>query len=423
MVTGPQQQRLDRALTGASSEAVYGGSQEWSRCANLLSMVSRALEQASVTGQSLGGKTGPAVSAAFADTAHRMGGKTHDLNRGSEALAVAANALVAARVGESEMNRYHPQKPHPGSYTPPPGPLDHQDLLDQQEHQQGVNDYQTSFDTRENIARQLVDRIDTDFQASTETMKSIHGEPDPPADDDTTTTGPKQITVAPPSGERAPSGVVTAPTGVKSDPTHDTHNTHDPDVPTHHDPTTTTTTVPVPTHHSDPPTTTPFPGGGDALPYPGATGTTGTSGGIPGPLAGGLGVVAGGGLAGAAIGGLRGGLVPTGSVPGAAARPIGASGRAGAPGALGRGGASGTGSPTSRPTGRGAGARGGVRGGGRGAASAGGGAGGRRSGSGTGAGAGRRGGKDQDEHGRDRDLFDDGDDWLDDAEAAPGVID
>ena len=43
-------------------------------------------------------------------------------------------------------------------------------------------------------------------------------------------------------------------------------------------------------------------------------------------------------------------------------------------------------------------------------------------GAGAGAGAGR-GGKDKKRQGGERDLFDDGSDWIDDEDAAPGILD
>lgn len=430
MVTGPQQQRLDQALTGASPEAIStGGSAEWNRCAQMLSVVAEALDRAGMSGQELGGQTGPAISAAFAQTAVGMSGKARELARGAEALSNASNALIKARVGQTDMNRDLPQEPHPGPYVPP---VD-DDVTAKGTYKGELEAYETSFHAREERARQLADALDTDFQASTDTMKSIHGEPDPPIQNGGGDGGggPRPISVTPPSGGGRPPTGGHHPVGVVGEPVRDPdhHGQHGPEL-SHHT-TTPITTAPVttvPPTHVDPPAVGLHPDQGTVSPS-GTTGVIGSpsgTGGISGPLAGGLGVVAGGGLAGAAIGGLRGGLVPTGSVPGAAARPIGSSSRAGAPGALGRGGAAGTGSPTSRPTGRGAGGRGGLGGGGRGgAAGAGGGAGGRRGGAaGAGAAAGRRGGKkDQDEHSRDRDLFDDGQDWIDDAEAAPGVID
>lgn len=422
MVTGPQQERLTQALTGASAKAISDGAGEWTRCAGLLRVVGRALEKASKTGQGLGGETGPAMSVGLARTAEGMDGKAHELRRGGAALTTAASGIVKASVGQTDMNRELPQAPHPGPYKPP---VD-DDVTATGTYKSDMEAYQTSFQDREERARQLADALDLDFQGSTEVMKSIHGEPDPPINDgDDGPGGPQPISAVPPrgGGVRPPTGGVHHPTSVVGEPVRDPdHGDHDTDLPDH----TTPVQPVVPTHPVTPPTTTPFPDHGTGLPGTDTTGVIGStgSGGISAPLAGGLGVAAGGGLAGAAIGGLRGGLATTGSVPGAATRPIGSSSRAGAPGALGRGsGAAGTGSPTTRPTGRGAGGRGGLGGRG-GAASPGGGAGSRRGAAGAGAAAGRRGGKkDQDEQGRDRDLFDDGQEWIDDADAAPGVID
>jgi hypothetical protein len=129
--------------------------------------------------------------------------------------------------------------------------------------------------------------------------------------------------------------------------------------------------------------------------------------------------VLGGGLAAGAFGApglIRGlkGLVGGRGLSGSSVGSIGASARTGGPGALGRGAVGGpgaAGSPVSRAGGRGSGAAGRpCRGG----------AGGRGGVAGAAGGRGRR--RDQRE-GEDRDLFDDGQDWVDDEGAAPGVLD
>lgn len=152
----------------------------------------------------------------------------------------------------------------------------------------------------------------------------------------------------------------------------------------------------------------------------------GGPGGFPG--GGGIGpAVLGGGLAAGALGGpglvngIRG-LLSRGGLTGNAGT-IGATTRAGGPGSLGRPG-TGTGSgavpgsQAGRGTGgRGAGGRGGVPGGQAGRS-------GGRGGRGAGVGAGGRGRKPgEDETVRDRDLFDDGEDWIDDEGAAPSLLD
>ncbi|WP_341923711.1 hypothetical protein [Nocardioides psychrotolerans] len=433
MITGPQQQRLEKALAGASDVAIGNGSIEWLRCSELLDNVADALEKAAAAEKTIGGQTGPAMAKAFRMSAEGMRGKSQDLARGSEALGVASNAIMAAQVGQSEMNRFFPQAPDPGPYHPQPGPQDDADVTAASDHQELVDAFTGSFNSRENIARQWADRIDTDFAESTKTMQQIHGESfAPPGDSDGPGTSTPPTTSPPPGTRRPPTGGVV----VVGDPD-DPRPPRPPRPPETETPICTLTPLPplpptpIPVVEPLPPVPTPVPTPVSEVPTLGPTGvsTVAPSGGLVGPS---IGAIAGGGLAGAALQGIRGALSSPSSAGASAVRPIGSTGRAGAPGALGRGAAS-PGSATGRGSGArtpgggaGRGASGGRGAGGRGAAGAGGGAGGRRGGkaaAGAGAAAGRRGGKDKDGRGADRDLFDDGQDWIDDADAAPGVID
>lgn len=154
--------------------------------------------------------------------------------------------------------------------------------------------------------------------------------------------------------------------------------------------------------------------GGPGIGNPGGPGGTGGPGGInPGLVGGGL--LAGGLVGPGAINGIRGLLSRGGLSSGAPA--IGASTRAGGPGSLGRGGLA----PGSQ-VGRGAGGRGaGGRGaGGRGVPGSQGGRGGRGAAGAAGGRGGRR--KDGEREGADQELYDDGQDWLDDEGTAPGVL-
>ncbi|MFA6297803.1 MAG: hypothetical protein WC642_01465 [Nocardioides sp.] len=424
MVTGPQQMRLEQALAGASETALHGAGREWQRCSELLGRVADALDRAALAEKSVGGQTGPAMATAFRTSATGMRAKQDEIMKGMVALGLAADAVEAARATHINMDKDHPLKPNPGPYRPPPGPNDGEDLPLRAAHQVKVGKYEQSLLDREEAARKAADDLDTEYARATDKMKQIHGIPDPvqPPESPQGPSGPPAGATPPPGG-RTPlptPGVHTVGTSSVHTVHPTTHHTHPTTSETHNP---TTTTVPPVFDPTQPTVTQPVPDPVTTSSTPGSTGVTGGAGGVSAPLAGGLGVVAGGGLAGAAISGIRGGFAPASAAAGAPARPIGSTTRAGAPGALGRGGAAGAGSPTSRPTGgRGTGGRGGAAGAGGGA----GGRGSRRSGAAAagGAAAGRRGGKkDQGEQGRDRDLFDDGQEWIDDAEAAPGVID
>jgi hypothetical protein len=416
MTKGPWQTQLDLRADTPVREHLGKGAQEWADSGELLERVAGKLRVAA--GKSFEGKTGEALDKALRATAGDMERRAEVLRKGGEALSVADLTVSTADTDRMTMDADHPQPTDPGAAPTPQGPgqPSKQDLRKAAEHDQAVADYWDTYHRRERIARQAVEAFDAAYEASTATMKEIHGEPDPrppgPGDGSSGTSTPSAPSTAP----RTPPG---APPPTEVPPPH-TNQPPPGQVPPDEIP--TGTTLPV----------TPV-GPGTELPIGSTDAPISGTGGVGAGTLGGLAV---GGLGAGALARLSGGPLAPGTGPTGAVRPIGATTRTGTTGALGRPGAPGTGAPVTRS---------GAAGAGRGAASPGTarGAGGRavpgpstRNGSGSGTraaarrpgaagapGTGRARRKDEDEERTPRDPFDTEQDWVDDEGAAPGVLD
>lgn len=418
MAEGPNESRFRTSLHGASPEDVQRGSLEWRRCADILDEVSRSLALASAKDQKIGGRTGPALGAAFRRTSTSMNERANVLRKGSMALGDASQVLLEAETAKVQMDQRHPTMDAPAPYQKPVGQPTEEDLQEQTRHQRKVQAYQETYAARERISQEWASRIDEVFLHSIQVMKQIHGEPDRKINDDDDTRGRRPIDVPSTREGRRP-----VPGGDDHDGLDDDYQPTDPDDP--HDPTDPDDHDPGDPHDPTDPDGQGDPGGPqhDGPPHVGGVG--------PGTIGG---IAAGGLIGGLAVRGLRnGGLALPGAVSSTGVRPIGSSGRVGASGPLGRSGAVAPGTPVTRTgaggrgvTGRGAAGtgspvgRGGKGGpGGPGGKGTGRGARGAAGGIGTGRGRGK---KDEDEQQVKRDLFDDGDDWLDDEGAAPDVL-
>ena len=419
MSDGPQRARLDRALDTADSTSVSGAGSEWRRCSTLLAEVAKALDGAAEI--DVRGNTGRSMKGAFTRSATSVREKIERLDQGHGALTDAQAAIIGARQERVALDADAPGMTEPGAFQSDPEKTPEENQTARGLHQGTVNDYWDRYAKREAEARRIADALDTKYADSVAIMKSIHGEPDPqPAGTDGGPTGTRNpVNVKP--------GTPIPPPSIDPPPHWDPPKPWDPPGPTDHpDPKDPPgpTDHPVPTYPHDPlDPLDPFDPHSPTQPGIG-----------PGGLV--TGGLVGGGLAAGLTNAIRGGLAMPGQAiqRGGPIRPIGSTSRAAVSGALGRGGAMGAGSPV---TGRGAAGRAGAAGrgvgapgqlgrgaGSRGANSRGAGSGARGKG-GTGAGVGgRRGnGKDEEEEKSQRDLFDDGQDWLDDEEAASGVLD
>lgn len=326
-------------------------------------------------------------------------------------LLTAAQKLNAAELARADM----PDSP-PGDAPQRPSTFGTEDEADVIRAQRIYNNQVTAHNSAvtaygdaDEKARRKLEDLDAAYVEASEVLAKIHGEPVYPED-------------LPPPGEPGPGGFPVGPSG-QGRPTGPVPVSHPG--PTVHIPGF------VPGENTGPEQVTPGPVGG-TLTNPGPTGpgptgpgpTTGTG---PGSTGGGPGInpaAIGGGLAAGVFGGpglvkaVRGALSGRG-VFGPSPGAIGSSSRTSGAGTLGRSGGAAPGSPVGRNAGRGGGA------GGAGGRPGTGTAGGRGRGGGrgvAGAGAGGRGSKGRDEEGRERDLFDDGSDWIDDEGAGPDVL-
>ena len=440
MVHGPQVERLNKAVIGTDPGVVNRAATEWGRCGTTLQKVSEYLANASGTVKwAIGGETGPAVDAAFKRSAEAMAAKAQVMNEAVAALVDAGAAMHVAQQAAATMQGME----QPAEYTAP-GDADEAQLAKEAKSKAAQKAFAKAFAEQEEKARIEADELEATFAKSAATMKKIHGEPDPP---------PPPL---PPSDDlQTPGngGSSNGTTGHSVTPTHltghigqqpqteiglikDPQPTYDY-VPNHPGSEVGTGTTGVGTTGSSGTPIDYVPGTGS-----GSSGGIGSALGVGGATAGGMAA----GLLGAKLtGALKGGLFPTSGgaatagrgTASSAVRGIGSSARTGGAGTIGKSGAaagSGAAGKSAAGTGSGAG-RSGAGGAGRSGA---GGAGRSGAGSGARAGAGGRGGaggrtgagptgrsgrgKD-DEKGKKHELFDVGEDWVDDEGAAPGVLD
>lgn len=440
MARGYQRQRLDEALDTAKPGRVGSGEDQWRIASRKLSQVASHLRQAAHLGLDIKGDTGQAMFRTMLESANRLERRSQQMERGGSALRDTASAIIVARAARDEIDtRLPPLTPEP--FSAPQGyddlPAWRQTEVRNRHDQTQTGLVEAREQEREDAARKVAEAFERDYRPPIKVMQDIYGyEPPPPAPPGNAPTP----TYAPAGGSGRTSGSYAGPRRQG----HPVPTDGGPDGPG------PTGGDPVPT---DPgpgdggPNPGPIdPGPGDGGPptspwvdIPGTYGDAGPSsdGGGSGPsvspavLGTGAGVVAAGALGAAA----RGGLASAGA---SALRnltgrggPLGGTVRGAGP-VLGRSGVGTAGTPTSS----------------RGTGAAGRGAGGLRSGAGTGAGAGRGGrgaggargrgaggraggmgvggkhgrGRNEEEQRTERDLFDDGQDWIDDEGAAPGVL-
>lgn len=386
----------------------------WINASNALLSVGRRLEKAAP--RLLAGFGDSDIGNTARDTFQSAGAKIltrqEDLHAAAQTLEPVYAAAYDAKAAAGQSVQDPGERPTPtdpiGTGMSPAEAMTH-DAKQMRAYNQRV----ASFGAADDEARLKLQALDRSYDDAAAVLARIHGDPDVPGpgsrDDSAGGSGDGNVPV---SGTGAPYGHV--PLVGSGGPHPVTH------VPGH---TTGTPPLiepvepgyqPTPGHEPD----------GSAASGSGSVASIadaeddGRSGGVGPAVIGGA--TAAGAFAAApglvkGIRGLVGSRLPT-SGTGA----IGASARTGGPGSLGRPGNAGTpGSQTNRGAGR-PGGRSGSRAGGRDATGTASGRG--TGGSGAAAGA-QRGGRKRDEEGRDeRDLFDDGQEWLDDEGTGPGVL-
>jgi hypothetical protein len=421
-MAGDNEQKLREHLSSSRVWQVFTAEHQWSLGERALKRVADAIENARpLAERNLGRHTADQADRAFAAMHAKVKERQEQLKKGAEALGEAKAAISRA---EAVVRGFDADGPI-NEPTPPDWSDDEIDQIRQLKvHGAKVTAYNNAVAEREQAALAAIQDVDATNQASTATMREIQGK----RPEDAGGGG---------GGGTPGGGGGGVPPGTGGTPPRYDPPTYDPPTNPTFDPPTGNPTHDPPTF--DPPTggTSDPPTGGTVDPPTGETGPgeppvlttppSGTFGGMAGAI--------GGGLAGGAIGmgAIRAGaLGGAGSTSASGARPIGSTGRTAASGALGRGAVAG-GTPTRAAAGRAAAAGAGAAGrgaAGRGAAGRGAGArgaaGGRgAAGRGAGAvGAGGRGGRQgKDDQSAEVDHLLDDHDWIDDEDAAPGVID
>ena len=369
MAKGPEETRLDSWLDGSHEGVVDLGGEAWSKAAALLAHVQLGIERAAAQAAVLGGETGPAAARAFARSAEAMGNKSDELRAGGHALSLTARAVSVARQQRREMGPppNEPMAPEP----PAPGaPPTDKDLEKQAAYRSSVAAYQHDQQQREARSKAITSDMDVQYRSATETMKKIHGEPDPVHKTSTTNgSGGVSSTPAGSGGQ----GRTATPTTYDGSSSPSGTGGHSPGLVTSgpgHAPASSTSAPPA-THGS----TTALPAGnaqstwsesapGAGVPGALSTGTSGTTApassvGAGAGITGGAGLMGGlaaGGLGGNLTGGVRGAITPVSSSSATGVRPIGSAARSGVSGTLGRGtttvGTGSTGGGSSRSGGR-----------------------------------------------------------------------
>ena len=366
------------------------------------------------------------------------GEKAETVLKGTQALNDASAAIDRARAARTAMDS-DPELQMgaaPTAFQPDPDKTPAENKTARGLHAGQVTAYWDAYNRREAESQRIADQLDRDLVDAGRKMQEIHGEPDPVEEKDSRTpAGGGGSGGGAGGGGRAPYAPTNPGTSGTPGVYEQTADSGQTDTPVDR----RRRVRRVVLDHARPDRS-----GADQpdahRAVPAADGSAPVSSGGISPTAGGI---AAGGLGAAGLGNLlRGGLPGSGqAVRAGSARPIGSTSRAAASGALGRGSSAPAAGSTARSGAAGAGGRAGAAGqstakqgsgarsgGTRGAAAraaggrgAGAGAGGRAAG--AAAGGRGRGSKDDEKQGQARDLFDDGQDWIDDDDAVDGVLD
>ncbi len=124
MPKGPQEQKLDEALTGTSFVDIHVSETEWNDGAKRLTDVAKALREAAPDMETgFGGQTGQSAREAFTNVADKADERSTQMASAKEALFAAKMAMVKAQGVRNTMgdmpslNRLRPPR-SPGCTTP-----------------------------------------------------------------------------------------------------------------------------------------------------------------------------------------------------------------------------------------------------------------------------------------------------------------
>jgi hypothetical protein len=400
MPKGPHEQRLDGYVTGGKVDNIRHSAHVWDAGHHVLANLATALESAKPQLMDrFGPQTGPAAVKAFQKVADNVRAQANEMKKASTALGSAGDALEDAQTTHHKLGNA-PASP-PTDPTQKAGETSEGFHTRQKSAHAAQSHYATESADRERQSQSAIHDVDTKYDHAIQVMENIHGRPTPAGHGGGSGGGgPVPGGGLPPGtdtggGGRHPQHTIT---GGVDYPGH--HHTGGTDDGNDNGDDTGGGTTDLPPTYGDPGS----PQGPGGFPTPGP-GSTPPGGGLP-PNAGHLptgptSTAIGGLLSGGIVGGTSG---LTGAMRTSAMCALTAEEQA----AL----------ASSRTTGAGASGVGAA--GGRGGAV---GMSGSSRGAGGGAGAGGRGGRGRKKKRPDgTDFFEDNEDWVDDDEAAPGVL-
>ncbi|MCB0906830.1 MAG: hypothetical protein KDB63_06905 [Nocardioidaceae bacterium] len=426
---GPRERALRDAVGGGSADVVTAAAEEWRSGAQLLANVAMALDLAAEKAPETFGpasQTAADAAAAFGRVKTLVMERSDQMTSGSQALL---DAVAAYREAQTTLTSLGAEPTAPVYHDPGPAADDADVIRASVTYNNRVSAYHADLAARESQSAAALTAMDTSYDGSIATLQSIHGEPDP-------ATGSPAGGTSSASGTRAGSGGAGAATssGTGTGAGSGTGSTGG----TGADGTGTGTGGTGTGSGSGSGGPGGSGGSGGGAPQGGTPGGDGGApgsgggpiggppgGGFPGGGSGGSGGSGGGtvgGVAGTVGGGVIGGLAGLGGavrgplpmvpVTGAASGSLGSTTRPASAGTLGR--------PTTAPgtvVGGGKGASGGrsSTGGGRGARGV--------TGAMAGGGAGGRGDRRRRDAATAVDHLDGPQDWLDDDDPAPGLLD
>ena len=177
MPRGPQEARLDRAVSGAARSAIQAAENEWRNGARSLDNVAMALEMAGpqVVANFGGTHTGPAAQRAFRQVAEKVRARKEQMEQAADALAQADVAVGEAKQVHASLGALPSEPARPDIA---PGTNDADAVRQQRTYSTQLGGYHAAMADREAKAEAAANEMDRVYRDSTATMQQVHGEPD-----------------------------------------------------------------------------------------------------------------------------------------------------------------------------------------------------------------------------------------------------
>lgn len=177
MPGGPQEARLQRAVSGGVRAAIQAAEEEWRDGARALDNVAMALELAGpqVIANFGGAHTGPAAQRAFGEAAEKVRARKQQMERAADALANADAALGEAKKVHASLGALPSEPARPDIA---PGTNDADAVRQQRAYSSQLGSYHAAMADREAKSEAAANEMDRVYRQSTSTMQQVHGEPD-----------------------------------------------------------------------------------------------------------------------------------------------------------------------------------------------------------------------------------------------------